>query len=116
LAGGGKRGAFLVPDADPFNVAPSDCVGERIERVADQPENVPDADLLQSLHQYVGHSVSHRCLLLIRAGVFSREIKNGFSRIVFPQLLCIKIPSAMLRFWIMAAPGGRQCRLERRRI
>src|ERR1700691_1532911 len=64
LAGGGKRSAFLVADADPFNVAAAHGVRERVERVADQSENLPDANLLQGVYQYVGHCVSHRCLLL----------------------------------------------------
>src|ERR1700733_9540822 len=63
LAGGGKRSAFLMANADPLNVAAANGVGERIERVADKSENVPDSNLLQSVYQYVGHCVSHRCLL-----------------------------------------------------
>ena len=46
LAGRGKRGAFFVADADPFDLASPDRVGERIERIADQPEYMLDPDLL----------------------------------------------------------------------
>jgi hypothetical protein len=47
LPGGGESGAFFVADADPFDVAAANRVGERIERVADQPENLLDPDLLE---------------------------------------------------------------------
>jgi hypothetical protein len=47
LAGGGERGAFLVTNTDPCNVAAANGIGERIERVADQSEDVLDPDLLE---------------------------------------------------------------------
>src|SRR6202050_1722312 len=85
LASGGKRSAFLMANADPFNVAAADGVGERIERVADQSENVPDTDLLQSFHQYVGHSVCHRCLTLTRSA-FPERLKLASEKIVLGQI------------------------------
>jgi hypothetical protein len=63
LAGGGKRRAFLVADADPFDVAAANRVGERIERVADQSENVLDPDLLEHADQYVRDRLGHLRLL-----------------------------------------------------
>ena len=51
LAGGGQRRAFLMTDADPFDLAAPDRVGERIERVADQSEDMFDADLLEHANQ-----------------------------------------------------------------
>jgi len=59
LAGGGKRGALLVADADPFDVTVANGIGERVERVADQPENVLDPDLFKHAHQYVRYGLSH---------------------------------------------------------
>ena len=45
LAGGGQRRAFFVAHADPFDLAAPHRIGQRIERVADQPEDLLDADL-----------------------------------------------------------------------
>src|ERR1700733_15662923 len=66
LAGGGERRAFLVADTDPFDVAAPYRVGKRIERVADQAENVFDPDLFEHADQYVRYGLSHRDLLLRR--------------------------------------------------
>ena len=97
LAGGGKRGAFLVADADPFKIAPSDGIGERIERVADQSENLPDTDFLQNFDEYVRYRLSHRCLLPIRAGAcFRKRLKTAFENRA-PSILRIKVPSEMSR-------------------
>ena len=63
LARGGERRAFLVTNADPFDLAAAHRVGERIERVADQRENLPDADLLKHADQNFRHCLRHRTLL-----------------------------------------------------
>ena len=55
LAGGGLRRAFLVADANPLDLAASDHIGKRIERVADQSEDVADADLLEGTYQNAGN-------------------------------------------------------------
>jgi hypothetical protein len=47
LSGGGERRPFLVADADPFNIAVTDGICERIKRVANQAEYVRDADLFE---------------------------------------------------------------------
>jgi hypothetical protein len=53
LAGGGQRRAFLMTDADPFDMASSNRVGERIQGVADQSEYLLDADLFEPTDQDV---------------------------------------------------------------
>src|ERR1700734_1175658 len=63
LPGGGKGGAFLVADADPFYLAAADRVGERVERVADQSEDMLDPELLQRADENVRNRLRHRCLL-----------------------------------------------------
>jgi len=51
LASGGQSGAFLMTDADPIDLAASDGVREWIERVADQPEDMSNPDLLKHANQ-----------------------------------------------------------------
>jgi hypothetical protein len=51
LASGGQRRAFLMTDADPFDLASPHRVCEWIERVADQPEDMFDPDLLKHANQ-----------------------------------------------------------------
>jgi hypothetical protein len=53
LSGGCQRRAFFVPDTDPFDPAATHRVGKRIERVADQAENVLDTDLFDRAHENV---------------------------------------------------------------
>ena len=65
LTGGRKRGAFLVANADPFDVTAANRICERIKRIADQSKNVPDPNLLENADQNVGHSLSHQRLLLM---------------------------------------------------
>ena len=65
LAGGGERRSLLVADADPFDIAAADRVGERIERVADQCENMLDSNLLEHADQDVRDCPGHMCLLLM---------------------------------------------------
>ena len=63
LAGGGKRRAFLMAHADPFDFAAADCIGERVERVADQSENMLDTDPFERADQHVCDRLCHQCLL-----------------------------------------------------
>jgi hypothetical protein len=63
LAGSGEHRSFLVADADPFDAASANCVGERIERVTDQSENVLDTDLLEHVDQNVCDCLGHLQLL-----------------------------------------------------
>ena len=63
LAGGGKGCAFLVADADPFYVAAADRVGKRVERVADQSEDMPDPELLERVDENVRNRLGQLCLL-----------------------------------------------------
>src|SRR5271166_120044 len=51
LARGRERRPFLMADADPFDLAVADGVGERIKRVANEAEYVSDADLFERLNQ-----------------------------------------------------------------
>ena len=51
-----------MADADPFDVAAANGVGERIQRVADQSENVLDPDLLERADQDIRNRPGHRCL------------------------------------------------------
>ena len=50
-----ERRPFFVADADPFNVAVADSVGEWIKRVANETEYVLDANLFERLNQGAGH-------------------------------------------------------------
>jgi hypothetical protein len=65
LAGGSERCAFLVADADPFNVAAANRIGEWIERVADQSEDMLDSDLFERADQKVRYCLGHLRLLLL---------------------------------------------------
>jgi hypothetical protein len=51
-----------MTDAHPFDAAAPDGIGERIERVADQAENVPDADLFEGADKGLCDSLCHECL------------------------------------------------------
>ncbi len=63
LAGGGERRAFLVADADPFDLAAApNRIGQRIERVADQAEDLRDADPLKHLDQEIRYRICHELL------------------------------------------------------
>src|SRR5260370_909531 len=66
LAGGGERRAFLVADADPRDVAAANRIGERIERVADQSEDVLDPDLFKHANQDACYRLGHLRLLARR--------------------------------------------------
>ena len=51
LAGGGQRRALFMPDADPFDLALPHRIGERIEGIADQSEDLLDTDLFEHVDQ-----------------------------------------------------------------
>lgn len=55
LARGGERRAFFMTDADPFNLASPDRIRQRIEGIADQSEDLPDADLFERSDQLAGN-------------------------------------------------------------
>jgi len=89
LAGGGERRSLLMADTDPFNIAAADRIGERIERVADQCENMLDPNLLEHANQDVRDCLGHRCLLKNR-GLSSRtksisDASNGNPSTVGPN-------------------------------
>jgi hypothetical protein len=44
-----------VADADPFNFAVADSVGDRIKRVGNEAEYVPDANLFERVDQDTGY-------------------------------------------------------------
>jgi hypothetical protein len=81
LAGGGERRSFLMADTNPFNIGAADRIGERIERVANQCENMLDPNLLKHANHDVRDRLGHRCLLKNR-GLSSRtefisDVSNG---------------------------------------
>jgi hypothetical protein len=55
LARGRERRPFLMADADPFNFAVANSVGDRIKRVANEAEYVRDANLFEYVHQSTGY-------------------------------------------------------------
>jgi hypothetical protein len=59
LAGGGQRGSFLMAHADPFDLAAANGIGERIQRVADQSEYVPNARFFERAHQKLSNRLGH---------------------------------------------------------
>jgi hypothetical protein len=52
-----------VAHPDPFDVAAPDCVAEGVQRVANQSEDLPDADVLERADQEIRHGLGHRQLL-----------------------------------------------------
>ena len=67
LAGGGERRAFLVPDPDPFNLASADRIGERVEQVADQSEDMLDPNPLQHIDQNIRDCLRHLAAPLLKS-------------------------------------------------
>ena len=59
LSGGGKRPAFLMPDAHRLNFATPDGIAESVQRVSDQTEDVCYANLLQRLDQDACYRLRH---------------------------------------------------------
>ena len=53
LARSRERRSFFVADADPFDFAVANSVGQRIERVADKADYVRDANLLEHVDQSI---------------------------------------------------------------
>ena len=51
LAGGCQRRALFMPYANPFDLAPPHRIGKRIEGIADQSEDLLDADLFEHADQ-----------------------------------------------------------------
>jgi len=51
LAGGGQRRSFLMTDTNPFDIASTERVGERIQRVADQSKYLLDPGLFEHTDQ-----------------------------------------------------------------
>jgi hypothetical protein len=51
LAGGGQCRAFFMPDANPFHLAFSNRIRQRIKGIADQSKNMFDADLIEHADQ-----------------------------------------------------------------
>src|SRR5262245_15883303 len=63
LPGGRECRSFLVPDADPLYRAAANRVAQRVEGVADQPEDLSNPDLFQHADQNVCDHLSHFWLL-----------------------------------------------------
>ena len=55
LARGRERRPFLMADADPFNFAVANSVGEWIKRVANKTKYLPDANLFENVDQSASH-------------------------------------------------------------
>ena len=67
LAGGGEGRAFFVADADPFDLAAPHRIGQRIEGIADQSEDLLDADLFEHANQLPCDRLCHCPLLMAPA-------------------------------------------------
>src|SRR5690349_12389170 len=63
LPGSGERRSLLMPDADPLYRAAANRVAQRVERVTDQAEYLPNADLFQHADEDVRYHLSHVSLL-----------------------------------------------------
>ena len=66
LTRGRQRRPFLVADPHPFDEAAPNRIGERIERIADETEDMPDADLLKRSNQHIRDGSSRHPRLLTR--------------------------------------------------
>ena len=55
VASSRERSAFFVADADPLDLAVAYGVGERIQRISDQSEYLPDASPFEHIHQSAGY-------------------------------------------------------------
>jgi hypothetical protein len=55
LARGRERRPFLVADADPFDLALPHDVADRIERIGNEAEYMPDANLFEHVDQDTGY-------------------------------------------------------------
>src|SRR5262249_16666003 len=93
LPGGRERRAFFMAHADPFDLAAPDRVAERVQGVADQAEDVSDADLLERFDQGVGYGPGHRCsshlpqLIVCHRGGQTTPILDGLTYWTTVQLV-----------------------------
>jgi hypothetical protein len=63
LPGSRERCSLFVADADPLNLAAANRVGERIERIADEAEDMLNSDLFEHTDQNVCYRLRHLRLL-----------------------------------------------------
>jgi hypothetical protein len=82
LTGRRQRPALFMANADPFDAAAAHRVGERVERVADQTEHVPDADLFENTDQKLCHRLRHENLLKVFIPLPRRPPRVLFNRAV----------------------------------
>jgi hypothetical protein len=59
----GERCSLLMPDADPLYLATANRVAQRVQRIADQAENLPNPDLFEHTDQHVCYHLGHLSLL-----------------------------------------------------
>jgi hypothetical protein len=78
LARGRERGAFLVANTDPFNIAVADSVSDRIKRVANEAEYLLNANLFEHVDQGMGYCLCH--LDLLQLGSFRSFLLRCKSR------------------------------------
>src|SRR5271154_1174761 len=77
LAGSRQRRSFLVANADPFDFAAPNRIGERIQRIADQSEYVLDPNLFKHADQDLSNCLRHLWLLPL-SPPNSRSVHAGF--------------------------------------
>ena len=65
LTGGGERRPFLVAHTDPFDIAATNRVRQRVQRVGDQSEDMLDAGLLEHGDEDIRNRFSHLPLLFV---------------------------------------------------
>jgi NAD(P)-dependent dehydrogenase (short-subunit alcohol dehydrogenase family) len=63
LSRGGESRAFLMADADPLYLAAANRVAQRVKRIADQTEDLPNSNLFEDADHDVGYHLSHCSLL-----------------------------------------------------
>jgi hypothetical protein len=52
-----------VPDANPLDLAAANRVAQRVKRIADQSEDLPNPDLFEHADQDICYHLSHLSLL-----------------------------------------------------
>jgi hypothetical protein len=57
LARSRERRPLFVPDSDPLDFAVADSISDRIKRVANEAEYVPDANLFERVDQDTGYGL-----------------------------------------------------------
>src|SRR5262249_8994889 len=55
----GECCSLLMTDPDPLYRAAAHCVAERVEGITDQPEDLPNPDLLERVDEDVCYHLSH---------------------------------------------------------